>query len=66
MKIAKLKPLSAALGLAAFLATSSTHAQDVIFGSAQTITGDANLIDAADTAGAINIDAILPGSVASS
>jgi hypothetical protein len=66
MKIAKLKPLSAALGLAAFLATSSTHAQDVIFGSAQTITGDANLIDAADTAGAINVDAILPGSVASS
>jgi hypothetical protein len=52
--------LATALGLAAFLTTSSAQAQDVIFGSAQTITGDANLIDAADTAGIVNVDAILP------
>jgi hypothetical protein len=60
MKITRLKLLTAVLGLAAYLATSSTYAQNVTFGAAQTITGDANLIDAADTADAINVDAILP------
>jgi PEP-CTERM motif len=60
MKITRLKSLAAALGLAAYFTTSSTHAQNVTFGAAETITGDANLIDAADTAGAINVDAILP------
>ena len=60
MKITMLKPLAAGLGLAACLANSSAYAQGVTFGSAQTITGDANLIDAANTSGAINVDAILP------
>ena len=52
--------LTCATALATFLTTSSVHAQNVTFGSAQTITGDANLIDALDTPGAVNIDAILP------
>jgi hypothetical protein len=51
--------LTCATALATFLTTSSVYAQDVTFGSAQSITGDANLIDAASTAGIINIDAIL-------
>lgn len=60
MKITRLELLTAALGLAAILAPSNTHAQNVVFGAAQTITGDANLIAAANTAGAVDVDAILP------
>ncbi len=58
--------LAAVLGVAAFLTTSGAYAQDITFGSAQTITGDANLIDATTMPGSIYVDAILPGSVASS
>jgi len=52
--------LACATALAALLAVSSTYAQDVTFGSAQTITGDANLIDAATLPGSVYVDAILP------
>jgi hypothetical protein len=68
MKKTTLKPVSlacapalaAALGLAAFLATSSAYAQNVTFGSAQAITGDANLIDSTTMPGSIYVDGILP------
>jgi len=60
MKTTPSTSLAAVLGLAAFVTTSSVQAQNVTFGSAQTITGDSNLIDAGNTAGAVNVDAILP------
>jgi hypothetical protein len=52
--------LVAVLGLAAFLTTSGAYAQNVAFGSTQTITGDANLIDATTLPGSLYVDAILP------
>jgi hypothetical protein len=67
MKTKKSKSVSgtalvAALGLAVFLTSSSAYAQDVTFGSAQNITGDANLLSSGGpdpTAGIINVDAAL-------
>jgi hypothetical protein len=50
----------ALIAVAVLAAVSTAHAQDITWGTAQTITGDSNLIDAADTAGITNIDALLP------
>ena len=51
----------ALIAVAVLAAVSTAHAQDITFGSATSITSDSNLIDAADTAGVTNIDALLPG-----
>jgi hypothetical protein len=50
----------ALIAVAVLAAVSTAHAQDITFGSATSITSDSNLIDAADTAGVTNIDALLP------
>jgi hypothetical protein len=61
MKITKLNSscLMTALGLAVFLTTSSVQAQNIVWGSAQTLTGDSNLVDATTTPGATYFDALL-------
>jgi hypothetical protein len=51
----------ALIAVAVLAAVSTAHAQDITFGAAQTISGDSNLIDAADTAGVTNIDALAVG-----
>jgi len=60
MKMTPLTPLAAVLGLAAFVTSSTIQAQNVTLGSPQLITGDNNLIDAANTPGVVDVDAILP------
>jgi hypothetical protein len=61
MKIATLNSpyLMAALGLAAFLATPNAQAQNVIFGTPQTITGDSNLITP-ENSNVTEFDALVP------
>jgi PEP-CTERM motif len=51
----------ALIAVAVLAAVSTAHAQDITFGAAQTISGDSNLIDAADTPGITNIDALAMG-----
>jgi len=60
MKNIKVRNL-ALIAVAILAAASAAHAQDVTFGAAQTISGDSNLIDAADTPGITNIDALAVG-----
>ncbi len=56
----KSSALTCAAALVAVLASFQAQAQGVTFGSAQTITGDNNLINATTLPGAVYIDAILP------
>ena len=54
--------VTAAIALAAIAVSSPAHAQDVLFGAVQTITGDSNLLSSggpSPTAGITNIDAAL-------
>ena len=65
MKKTKLSHFAHIVLTGAFAATVLTlgpvaSAQDVIFGSAQNITGDANLINATTLPGSLYIDAVLP------
>jgi hypothetical protein len=65
MKMTKLNllHLTAALGLAAFLAASSAQAQDITWQTPQTITGDANLITPGS--GFSEFDALVPDDTSS-